>query len=122
MMEAVITSETSLNLYYTTRRSISQDFHLHTRRRENLKSHSQFALSLKEGREEGRKMSDSCHSTEKILPLVCKGLKITYYRRIRSNKQTSVEHQVCVKITVSITQLHYKYLVFIKQVICEASF
>jgi hypothetical protein len=39
MMEAVGTSETSVNFYQTTRRNIPEDSHLHTRRRENLKSH-----------------------------------------------------------------------------------
>jgi hypothetical protein len=39
MMEAVSTSETSVNFYVTTRRNIPEDNHLHTRRRENLKSH-----------------------------------------------------------------------------------
>jgi hypothetical protein len=38
MVEAANTSETSVN-YQTTRRSIPEDSHLHTRRRENLKSH-----------------------------------------------------------------------------------
>jgi hypothetical protein len=33
------TSETSVNVYQTTRRNIPEDSHLHTRRRENLKSH-----------------------------------------------------------------------------------
>jgi hypothetical protein len=37
MMEAAITSETSLNFYQTTRRYNPEDSHLHTRRRENLK-------------------------------------------------------------------------------------
>jgi hypothetical protein len=40
MMEAARTSETSVNFYQTTRRNNSEDSHLHTRRRENLKSHS----------------------------------------------------------------------------------
>jgi hypothetical protein len=39
MMEAVITSETSVNFYQNTRRNNPEDGHLHTRRRENLKSH-----------------------------------------------------------------------------------
>jgi hypothetical protein len=38
-MEAIITSETSVNFYQTTRRNITEDSHLHTRRRENLKSY-----------------------------------------------------------------------------------
>jgi hypothetical protein len=38
MMEAESTSETSVNFYVTTRRNISEDSHLHTRRRESLKS------------------------------------------------------------------------------------
>jgi hypothetical protein len=38
-MEAVSTSETSVNFYETTRRSIPENSYPHTRRRENLKSH-----------------------------------------------------------------------------------
>jgi hypothetical protein len=38
MMEAVGTSETSVNFNVTTRRYIPEDSKLHTRRRENLKS------------------------------------------------------------------------------------
>jgi hypothetical protein len=38
-MEAASTSETSVNFYQTTRRNIPEDSHLHTRHRENLKSH-----------------------------------------------------------------------------------
>jgi hypothetical protein len=38
MMEAVSTFETSVNFNETRRRNISEDSHLHTRRRENLKS------------------------------------------------------------------------------------
>jgi hypothetical protein len=40
MMEAARTSETSVNFYQTTRRNNPEDSYLHTRRRENLKSHS----------------------------------------------------------------------------------
>jgi hypothetical protein len=39
MMEAVSTSETLVNFYQTTRRNNPEDSHLHTRRRENLKSY-----------------------------------------------------------------------------------
>jgi hypothetical protein len=39
MMDAASTSETSANFYQTTRRYNPEDSHLHTRRRENLKSH-----------------------------------------------------------------------------------
>jgi hypothetical protein len=38
-MLAVSTSETSVNLYKNTRRTIPENSHLHTRRRESLKSH-----------------------------------------------------------------------------------
>jgi hypothetical protein len=38
-MEAVRTSEMSVNFSLTTRRYIPEDSKLHTRRRENLKSH-----------------------------------------------------------------------------------
>jgi hypothetical protein len=40
MLEAAGASETSVNLYQTTRRNVSEDSHFHTRRRENLKSRS----------------------------------------------------------------------------------
>jgi hypothetical protein len=40
MMEAVSTSETLVSFYQTTRRNISVDNHLHTRRCEKLKSHN----------------------------------------------------------------------------------
>jgi hypothetical protein len=39
MMEAVSTSETSVNFYQTTWRYITEDSHLRNRRRDNLKSH-----------------------------------------------------------------------------------
>jgi hypothetical protein len=39
MIEAANTFETSVNLYQTTWRNNPEDSHLHTRRRENLKSH-----------------------------------------------------------------------------------
>jgi hypothetical protein len=39
MMDAVRTSKTSVNFNVTTRHYIPEDFNLHTRRRENLKSH-----------------------------------------------------------------------------------
>jgi hypothetical protein len=38
MMEAVSTSEKSVNFYQTTRLNIPENSHLHIRRRENLKS------------------------------------------------------------------------------------
>jgi hypothetical protein len=40
MMEAVSISETSVNVYQTTLRNNPDDSHVHTRRRENLKSHN----------------------------------------------------------------------------------
>jgi hypothetical protein len=40
MMEAASTSETLGNFHQTTRRNNPQDSHLHTCRRENLKSHN----------------------------------------------------------------------------------
>jgi hypothetical protein len=42
MMEAVSTSETSVNFYQSTRRNNSEVSHLHTRCRENLKSHNHY--------------------------------------------------------------------------------
>jgi hypothetical protein len=36
-MEGISTSETSVNIYQTTRRNIPEDSHLHTRRRETMK-------------------------------------------------------------------------------------
>jgi hypothetical protein len=41
MTEAASTSETSVNFYQTKRRNNPEDSHLHTRRRENLKSHKE---------------------------------------------------------------------------------
>jgi hypothetical protein len=38
MLEAAKPSESSINFYQTTRRNIAEDSHLHTRRRDNLKS------------------------------------------------------------------------------------
>jgi hypothetical protein len=51
MMEAVITSETLVNFYQTTRRNNPEGSHLHSRRRDNLKSYISylfvfFALSV----------------------------------------------------------------------------
>jgi hypothetical protein len=40
MVEVVRTSEKSVNIYLTTRKYIPEDSKLHTRRRENLKSHN----------------------------------------------------------------------------------
>jgi hypothetical protein len=45
MMEAATTSETSVNFYQTTRRNNTEDCHLHTRRRENLKSRMETVCS-----------------------------------------------------------------------------
>lgn len=39
MVESVITSETSVNIYQTRQRNIPEDGHLYTRRQESLKSH-----------------------------------------------------------------------------------
>jgi hypothetical protein len=44
MMEAVSTSETSVNFNETTLRNIPKDSDLHIRRRENLKSQVFFAI------------------------------------------------------------------------------
>jgi len=44
MMEAVRTSETSVNFNLTTRRYIPEDSKLHTRRRENFKTHNFLTL------------------------------------------------------------------------------
>jgi hypothetical protein len=40
-MEAARTSETSVDIQLRTRQYIPQDYELHTRRRENLKSHKE---------------------------------------------------------------------------------
>jgi hypothetical protein len=50
MMEAVSTSEASVNFYEPTRRIDSEDKHFHTSRRENLKSHSWKTLPSEMGR------------------------------------------------------------------------
>jgi hypothetical protein len=46
MMEAASTSETLINFYQTTRRYNPEYSHLHTRRRENLKSYWRDLVSL----------------------------------------------------------------------------
>jgi hypothetical protein len=46
MMEAVHTSETSVNIYLTTRQFIPEDSKIHTRRRENLKSQTFTFIAL----------------------------------------------------------------------------
>jgi hypothetical protein len=43
-MIALSTSETSVNFYQTTRRNDPEQKNLHTRRRENLKTHKDFPL------------------------------------------------------------------------------
>jgi hypothetical protein len=45
MMEAASTSETSVNFYQTTLRNSPEDSHLHTRSRENLKSHLAYFIT-----------------------------------------------------------------------------
>jgi hypothetical protein len=40
MMEAVRTSESSVNFYETTRRHVPEGYHLYACHRENLKSHN----------------------------------------------------------------------------------
>jgi hypothetical protein len=39
-MEALFSYKTSVNIYQTARRHIPEDSNLHSRRRENLKSHA----------------------------------------------------------------------------------
>jgi hypothetical protein len=46
MMEAVCTSETSVCVNETTQHCIPEGYHLHTRRRENLKSHDLLTLFM----------------------------------------------------------------------------
>jgi hypothetical protein len=46
LMEAVITCETSVKFYKTARRDILEDRHLHSRRRENLKTHRNDFINL----------------------------------------------------------------------------
>jgi hypothetical protein len=47
VMEAADTSEPSVNFYQTTGRNNPEDSHLHSRRRENLKSHNINLLAIK---------------------------------------------------------------------------
>jgi hypothetical protein len=47
MIEAARTSETSVDIYLTTRQYIPEDSELHTRRRENLKSHMFLRMFIK---------------------------------------------------------------------------
>jgi hypothetical protein len=49
MMAAVSTSQTSVNFYQTTRRNIPEDSHLHTRHRENPKSHKTGTFHIDSG-------------------------------------------------------------------------
>jgi hypothetical protein len=44
MLEAVRTTETSVNVCETTRRHTPEDCHLHTRRRENLKYRGYYSI------------------------------------------------------------------------------
>jgi hypothetical protein len=44
MMEAVISSKTSVSIYQSTQRNIPEDSLIHTRCRENLKSHHDCVL------------------------------------------------------------------------------
>jgi hypothetical protein len=46
MMEAVNTSEISLHFHQATRRNLPEGNHIHTRGRENLKSHQEIPLLL----------------------------------------------------------------------------
>jgi hypothetical protein len=46
MMEAVRISETSVNIYLTTRQYIPEDSKLHTRLRENLKSEMSVSMFI----------------------------------------------------------------------------
>jgi hypothetical protein len=48
MMEAARASETSVDIQLRTRQYLPEDSELHTRRRENLKSHKQIVLSTTE--------------------------------------------------------------------------
>jgi hypothetical protein len=43
-MEEVSTSETSVSMYQTTQCNNPEDNHIHSRRRENLKSHASFCI------------------------------------------------------------------------------
>jgi hypothetical protein len=43
--EAALTSETSVNIQLRTRQYIPEDSELHTRHRENLKSHTTFFIA-----------------------------------------------------------------------------
>jgi hypothetical protein len=47
MMEAARTSETSVDIQLRARQYIPEDSELHTRRRENLKSHKSFEYFIK---------------------------------------------------------------------------
>jgi hypothetical protein len=46
VMEAARTSETSVDIQLRTRQYVPEDSELHTRRRENLKSHTDLALAV----------------------------------------------------------------------------
>jgi hypothetical protein len=54
MMKAASTSETSVNIYQTTRCNIQEGSHLHTHRCENLKSHRYVRIIVTDGSESMR--------------------------------------------------------------------
>jgi hypothetical protein len=78
MMEAANTSESSVNIYQTAGRKNQEDSHLHTRRRENLRSHSQVRVQTRVHTEKARfifviYLNDRLHST--TFKVSCKDVK-----------------------------------------------
>jgi hypothetical protein len=78
-MEAARTSETLVNFYQTTRRYNPEDSHLHTHRRENLKSYLKFKVALQlriQNIEASFSVSASCcYLLRVIYALVISGIK-----------------------------------------------
>jgi hypothetical protein len=64
MMEAVSTTEASVNIYQSTRRYFPENSHLHNRRREKLKSHRQIFWARHKGMLSKERHNGSCRSNK----------------------------------------------------------
>jgi hypothetical protein len=77
-MEAVSTSETSVNFYQTTQHNIPEESHLHIRRRQNLKPHTVLALSML--RTKHHVQMDCSFQSELLIYLMFENSKMTISR------------------------------------------
>jgi hypothetical protein len=73
MMKAPRTSQTSVNFYQTTRRHNPEDSHLHTRRRESLKSYNAYEFTINSLTNE---FNQSMSSYDLVYNFIPKGMKI----------------------------------------------